>query len=152
MKKIINQTEIKFPALSQNEGFARTAAASFVLQLNPTIDEITDIKTAVSEAVTNCVVHAYPKKQGEVVLKIALEENSVHISVTDFGIGIEDFAKAREPFFTTKPGEERSGMGFTVMESFMDSINLVKNTNNQGVTVEMVKHIGQAKQKAVNER
>lgn len=146
MKESVNQMELKFGAFSQNEGFARTCAAAFCLQLNPTIDEITDIKTAVSEAVTNCVVHAYPNREGEISLKIVLEDKKAIITVSDNGIGIADIDKAREPFWTTVTTGERSGMGFTVMESFMDSVALTKN-NNAGVSVVMVKNIGEAASK-----
>lgn len=138
MKNIINTMTLNFKALSINESFARACVAAFCVQAQPTLDEITDIKTAVSEAVTNCVVHAYPKKAGEVVINVILYENAVEINISDFGIGIKDFAEAREPFFTTKPNEERSGMGFTVMESFMDVLEVFPNAN-KGVTVKLVK-------------
>ncbi len=122
-----NYMEVKFKAESVNESFARVCVASFCLPLNPTIDEINDIKTAVSEAVTNCVVHAYPKGVGDVVVRVEFDNNDVVISVSDEGVGIKDFQRAREPFYTTKPEEERSGMGFAVMESFMDDVQLQKN-------------------------
>lgn len=136
--KIINEMDITFDAVSINESFARSTVAAFCLQANPTIDDITDIKTAVSEAVTNSVVHAYPFGKGKINIKVKLLENSAIIEVSDFGIGIENFEKAREPFYTTKPNEERSGMGFTVMESFMDSLTLMKN-GKSGLTVKMEK-------------
>lgn len=145
---IVNEMSLTFKALSENEGFARSCVAAFCVQLNPTLDEITDIKTAVSEAVTNCVVHAYPKEQGEITVNVKLTNNSAIISVSDNGIGISNFEKARQPFFTTKPGQERSGMGFTVMESFMDKVNLLKN-NGKGVTVLMEKKFGQAEKKVI---
>lgn len=136
---IINEMEITFKALSVNEGFARACVAAFCVQANPSLDELTDIKTAVSEAVTNSVVHAYPKKVGDITIKVLLkDDNSVSISVIDYGIGIKDFKKAVEPFYTTKPEQERSGMGFTVMESFMDNILLSKNENG-GLIVTMEK-------------
>ena len=122
-----NYMEVKFKAESVNESFARVCVASLCLPLNPTIDEINDIKTAVSEAVTNCVVHAYPKGMGDVVVRVEFDNNDVVISVSDEGVGIKDFQRAREPFYTTKPEEERSGMGFAVMESFMDDVQLQKN-------------------------
>lgn len=122
-----NYMEVKFKAESVNESFARVCVASFCLPLNPTIDEINDIKTAVSEAVTNCVVHAYPKGVGDVVVRVEFDNNDIVISVSDEGVGIKDFQRAREPFYTTKPEEERSGMGFAVMESFMDDVQLQKN-------------------------
>ncbi len=135
-----NQMCLKFDSLSVNESFARSAVASFCVQLNPTLDEITDIKTAVSEAVTNCVVHAYPSEVGKVEVFVGLGTDSVFISVKDDGVGIEDFNQAREPFFTTKPNEERAGMGFTVMESFMDSLELLRGKNG-GTIVNMTKKI-----------
>ncbi len=136
--KVINEMELKFKAISINEGFSRSAIAAFCVQANPSMDEITDIKTAVSEAVTNAVVHAYPLKDGEITIKVKLYASGVVIEVIDNGIGIEDFDKAREPFYTTKPSEERSGMGFTVMESFMDSVTLLKN-GKSGLVVKMEK-------------
>ena len=134
--------EVSFKALSINEGFARVCVAGFCVQLNPTIDELGDIKTAVSEAVTNCVVHAYPKHNGSVTLRCEIDGNDIKIMVKDSGIGIKDIEKAREPFYTTKPDEERSGMGFSVMESFMDRVEVEKN-EDRGITVTMYKRIGQ---------
>ena len=139
-----NYMEIKFKAISENEAFARTCVASFCLQLKPTLNELNDIRTAVSEAVTNAVVHAYPNKIGDVTLRAEIERDLLTITISDNGIGIEDFAKAKEPFYTTKPDEERSGMGFAIMESFMDSLVLKRN-NNKGVSVVLSKRI--AKQK-----
>lgn len=136
--KSINEMELKFKAQSVNEGFSRSAVAAFCVQANPSVDEITDIKTAVSEAVTNAVVHAYPLKDGDITIKVKLYQTGVVIEISDNGVGIEDFEKAREPFFTTKPNEERSGMGFTVMESFMDSVSLIKN-GKSGLIVKMEK-------------
>ena len=136
--KIINEMEITFDAISVNEGFARSCVAAFCVQANPTLDEITDIKTVVSEAVTNSVVHAYPQKKGKITIKVQLLEQSVIISVLDKGIGIVNFEKAREPFYTTKPDQERSGMGFTVMESFMNKVNLERN-GSSGLKVTMEK-------------
>ncbi len=132
--------EVSFKAMSVNEGFARVCVASFCVQLNPSVDEITDIKTAVSEAVTNCVVHAYPTSvKGDVVLRCELEDDMVTITITDHGVGIKDIEKAREPFYTSKPSAERSGMGFTVMESFMDNVQV--SSNSFGTTVKMSKRI-----------
>ncbi len=144
MEKFNNYMEIKFKALSVNEAFARVCVASFCLALNPSIDEITDVKTAVSEAVTNCVVHAYPDECGEIVLRCEIIGNEVMIEIKDSGVGIEDFSKAREPFYTTKATEERSGMGFAVMESFMDSVELSKN-GLKGVRVVMKKRFNSHK-------
>ena len=137
-----NFMEVTFKAVSSNESFARVCVAGFCVQLNPTLDEIGDIKTAVSEAVTNCVVHAYPSKnKGLINLRCEIEDNFVKIYVKDHGVGIKDIKKAREPFYTTKPGEERSGMGFAVMESFMDKLDVYEN-EGRGITVEMLKVIG----------
>ena len=138
--KEINQVEIKVKALSVNESFIRASVAGFCLQLNPSIDELTDIKTAVSEAVTNSIVHAYPNKDGEILIKVILFNDSVKIEVLDFGIGIENVEEAKKPFYTTKPNQERSGMGFTVMESFMDEVS-VENTVNSGLKVTLLKKI-----------
>lgn len=133
--------EIKFKALAENSAFARNVVASFILPLNPSLNELSDIKTAVNEAITNVVVHAYPDKPGMIVMKITTNENKVNISITDNGVGIQDIERALTPFYTSKPNEERSGMGFTVMESFMDSLE-VKN-NKDGLTVFMSKEIEQ---------
>ena len=135
-----NKIEIKFKSLPENEAFARTCVSAFCLQLNPTLDEIGDIKTAVSEAVTNCVVHAYPDKVGEIIMEMICEDNKIHITIKDNGVGIENIEKALTPFYTTKPDEERSGMGFTVMDSFMDSL-VVKSNGVKGLIVEMSKRI-----------
>jgi len=136
--KAINEMEITFKAISINEGFARACVAAFCVQANPSVDEITDIKTAVSEAVTNSVVHAYPLGDGNITIKVKLYTTGVVIEISDTGVGIQDFEKAREPFYTTKPDDERSGMGFTVMESFMDSVTLQKN-GKVGLVVKMEK-------------
>ena len=133
-----NFMEVEFKADSVNESFARVCVASFCLPLNPSLEEISDIKTAVSEAVTNAVVHAYPKGGGVVRLRVELDGADVFITVSDEGVGIKDFKKAREPFFTTKPDDERSGMGFSVMESFMDDVQVSKN-GERGVKVFMKK-------------
>ena len=135
-----NFMEVNFKALSINEGFARVCVAGFCVQLNPSIDEINDIKTAVSEAVTNCVVHAYPKQNGIITLRCEIENGGVKIIIKDNGIGIKDIEKAKEPFYTTKPSDERSGMGFVVMESFMDSLT-VRSSPGKGVTVRMRKRL-----------
>ena len=140
--KYSNFMEVTFKAMSVNDGFARVCVASFCVQLNPSVDEITDIKTAVSEAVTNCVVHAYPTSvKGDVILRCELEGDLVTITVSDKGVGIRDVTKAREPFYTSKPSSERSGMGFTVMESFMDDVQVV--SNSFGTSVKMTKKISE---------
>ena len=144
-----NFMEVTFKAISINEGFARVCVAGFCVQLNPSIDELGDIKTAVSEAVTNCVVHAYPKHNGMVSLRCEIEDNTIKIIVKDQGIGIKDIGKAREPFYTTKPGEERSGMGFSVMESFMDKVEVASN-GDKGLVVTMYKQIGNEKLQVSN--
>ena len=134
--KAENYTKIEFPSRSSNEGYARTAAACFAAQLDPTLDEINDIKTAVSEAVTNAIVHAYPDKIGKIVLKLRIREGGVlEIVVQDWGVGIPYVEQARQPLYTTG-NEERSGMGFTIMESFMSSFS-VKSKPGKGTTVHM---------------
>lgn len=138
--KYSNYMEVTFKAISENEGFARLCVAGFCLPLNPSVDQLGDIKTAVSEAVTNCVVHAYPKGEGNVWLSCFIEGQDVKIVVKDCGVGIKDIEKAREPFFTTKPSEERSGMGFAVMESFMDKIEVAPNEKG-GLVVTMYKKL-----------
>lgn len=138
--KPVNQVKMEFESRSANEGFARTATACFAAQLDPTLEEVGDIKTAVSEAVTNVIVHAYPDSIGRVMLRLRLfEGNLLEITVRDWGVGISDLEKAREPMFTTG-GAERSGMGFTIMESFMDNMR-VKTAVNKGTTVTMRKRI-----------
>lgn len=136
-----NELFLRFKSLSENEGFARACVASFCLPLNPSIEFITDIKTAVSEAVTNCVVHAYPNSTGDIEINVRLTSNQIYISVRDFGIGISDVEKAKEPFYTSKPDSERSGMGFTVMESFMDRV-VVNSKLNHGTEVVLIKNVG----------
>ena len=138
--KIENQVTMEFPSRSTNEGFARTAAACFAAQLDPTLEEINDIKTAVSEAVTNAIVHAYPDTLGKVSLKLRIKEgNMLEIVVKDWGVGIADVDQARTPLFTTG-NEERSGMGFTIMESFMDTVR-VRSTPGKGTAVTMTRRI-----------
>ena len=140
MQRTENYMVMEFLSRSSNESFARTAVATFAAQLDPTLDEIGDIKTAVSEAVTNSIVHGYPNTLGKIVVKVRiLEKNTLEISVRDWGCGIENVDKAREPMFTTG-GEERSGMGFTIMESFTDRMR-VKSSVGRGTTVVMQKRI-----------
>ena len=135
-----NYIKLEFPSKSSNEAFARTAAAAFAAQLDPTLEEIGDIKTAVSEAVTNCIVHAYPETVGKVRMRLRILDSDVlEIAVQDWGRGIADIRQAREPLFTTG-GEERSGMGFTIMESFMDKLR-VRSTPGKGTTVTMLRSI-----------
>ena len=138
--KELNSMSLQFPSKSANEAFARGAVACFVSQLDMTLTELGDIKTAVSEAVTNCIVHAYPDSIGPVFLKAKLfEDGVVEITVRDRGRGIEDVGKAREPLFTTG-GEDRSGMGFTIMESFMDTLK-VRSRPGAGTSVTMRKRV-----------
>ena len=140
MQRMENYVTLEFLSRSSNEGFARVAAAGFAAQLDPTLDELGDIKTAVSEAVTNAIVHGYPDQLGKIVMKLKLlENNTLEITVRDWGKGIEDIQQARQPLFTTG-GEERSGMGFTIMESFMDRLT-VKSTSGRGTTVTMRRRI-----------
>ena len=136
----INEVVISFLSRSANEGFARTAAACFAAQLDPTLDEINDIKTAVSEAVTNCIVHAYPDSLGKITLRMRiLDGHSLELVIRDKGVGIPDVAQARTPLFTTGDGE-RSGMGFTIMESFMDAVK-VRSAPGKGTAVTLRKKI-----------
>ena len=138
--KPINEAKLTFLSRSANEGFARTAAACFAAQLDPTLDEVADIKTAVSEAVTNAIVHAYPDRLGRVTMRLRLlEGNELEVQVKDSGVGIADVEQARTPLFTTG-NEERSGMGFTIMESFMDELK-VRSTPGKGTTVTMRRQI-----------
>ena len=135
-----NYMSLEFPSKSCNEAFARSAVACFAAQLDPTLDELGDIKTAVSEAVTNCIVHAYPDRLGPVILKARiLPDNVLDVTVKDRGCGIADIAQARQPMFTTG-GEERSGMGITIMESFMTEFR-ISSVVGKGTTVHMKRKI-----------
>lgn len=140
--EIKNTMELKLPGLSVNEGFARSVVGAFATQLNPTLEEIADIKTAVSEAVTNAIVHAYPKSPGEILIFASLEGRTIRVVIKDFGIGISDISQARQPFYSTSNDDSRSGMGFTVMETFMDCVN-VNSEPGKGTSVELIKTIGQ---------
>ena len=135
-----NYIKLEFPSKSINEGFARSTVACFAAQLDPTLEELGDIKTAVSEAVTNATVHAYPDTIGKIILRAKLTpDNGIEITVRDTGAGIPDIDRARTPMFTTG-GEERSGMGFTIMESFMDTLR-IRSVPGRGTTVTMRKKI-----------
>lgn len=137
----INEMKIEFLSKSSNESFARIVTSSFVAQLDPTMDELLDIKTAVSEAVTNSIIHGYENMDNKTIsMHCKLYCNGIEITIIDFGVGISDIKKAREPLFTSKPLMERAGMGFTVMETFMDSVT-VNSTLGQGTTVTMFKKI-----------
>lgn len=134
--KVQNQVSLEFLSRSANESFARTAAACFAAQLDPTLEEVNDIKTAVSEAVTNAIVHAYPDSIGKITMRLRLlEDRSLEILVRDKGVGIADVEQARTPMFTTG-SDERAGMGFTIMESFMDSLK-VRSSPGKGTSVTM---------------
>lgn len=136
-----NEMRLDFPALPENEGFARMVVSAFMVPLNPTIEEMADVKTAVSEAVTNAIVHGYPETRGVVRLQASYRSDGLMvIDISDRGRGIADIARAREPFYTTAGGEERSGMGFTVMESFMDRVE-VHSAPGHGTTVRLVKQL-----------
>ncbi len=140
MRKILNEMRLSVLSRSANEGFVRTAVAAFVAQLDPTVDELADIKTAISEAVTNCIVHGYRESLGTIYIQVRIMENdSVNIKIRDKGCGIENVAQAMEPLFTTG-GEERAGLGFAVMESFMDKLR-VTSAPGRGTTVVMEKII-----------
>lgn len=139
--KLINELKIKIPSLSVNESAARSIVAAFVAQMNPTVAEVADIKCVISEAVTNCIVHAYPGITGNIYITAGIYSNrSVKLEIRDRGVGIGDIKKARQPLFTTSPETERSGMGFTVMESFTDKMR-VKSTVGKGTTVTLWKQL-----------
>ena len=135
-----NEMKLEFISKSSNEAFARVTVAAFASQLDPTIEELADIKTAVSEAVTNSIIHGYEKKQGVVKISSWLTENEIIIEISDKGKGIENIEMAKEPLYTTKPNLERSGMGFTIMESFMDKVD-VESVVGLGTKVTMSKII-----------
>ncbi len=145
--KETNEMEIVFDAISENEGFARVAVAAFMTGMNPTLEEVSDVKTAVSEAVTNAIIHGYgfgikeSETVGKVRLHCSIEGKMIRVSVEDKGVGIEDVSKAMEPLFTTKPELERSGMGFAFMEAFMDGVQ-VYSVVGEGTRVVMEKTLG----------
>ena len=140
-KRLRNRLETTFPAKSENEALARSVAAAFAAQTDPTIEELTEIRTAVSEAVSNAVIHAYPEGEGDVNFELCLyEDGTLVIAVEDQGVGIPDVAQAREPLYTTGTDGERSGMGFTVMESFTDRLE-VRSELGKGTRVLMVKRL-----------
>ena len=140
-----NQMNLQFSALSQNESFARVTVAAFIAQLDPTMDELTEIKTVVSEAVTNSIIHGYENDpNGIVYIQVSIEENIVEISIKDVGLGIVDVEEARQPLFTTKPDLESSGMGFTIMENFMDEVEVLTQPG-KGTEVRLKKHLHTSK-------
>ena len=136
-----NEMALEFDSRSQNEGFVRVAVAAFATQLNPTLEEVADLKTAVSEAVTNVVIHAYREKTGKVRIECSVREKEMTVTVIDYGVGIENTEKAMEPLYTTRPELDRSGMGFAFMEAFMDELE-VESQPGQGTTVRMKKKFG----------
>ena len=136
-----NEMKIVFDSRPENEGLARVAVAAFCTQLNPTLEEVSDLKTAVSEAVTNCIIHAYEGKVQKIEVRCRMQGRVIWVDVIDKGIGIENISKAMEPMFTTKPEKDRSGIGFTFMEAFMDEVT-VESQVGDGTTVHMKKAIG----------
>lgn len=137
-----NYMKLEIAAIGENESFARSCVAAFALRLNPTLEELSDIKTAVSEAVTNAIVHAYPQKseKNTIVIECRIEKDALHIEVVDSGCGIEDTSRAVMPFYTTLENEERSGMGFTIMQTFMNGFSL-ESEKGKGTAVKMIKRI-----------
>ena len=136
-----NEMEIRFDSRSENEGFARVSVASFLTQLNPTVEEVADVKTAVSEAVTNAIIHGYEQRVETVRIHCSIENQLFTVEISDRGKGIANVEKAMEPMFTTKPEDDRSGMGFSFMEAFMDSVE-VESKEGEGTSVKMTKTIG----------
>lgn len=135
---------LQFSALSQNESFARVAVAAFIAQLDPTMDELTEIKTVVSEAVTNAIIHGYDNNpEGIVYITVVLEDGVVKLTIRDEGVGIPNLDEARQPLFTTKPELERSGMGFTIMENFMDEVEVISN-ESYGTTIHLTKFLSKS--------
>ncbi|PLS01639.1 anti-sigma F factor [Neobacillus cucumis] len=136
-----NEMNLQFSALSQNESFARVTVAAFIAQLDPTMDELTEIKTVVSEAVTNAIIHGYENDpSGIVYINVTIEDSLIDMTIKDVGLGIADVEEARQPLFTTKPDLERSGMGFTIMENFMDEVE-VHSQPGSGTEVRLRKHL-----------
>lgn len=143
--KNTNEMELIFDSKSVNEGFARVAVAAFMTQLNPTLEEVADVKTAVSEAVTNSIIHGYEKQVKKIRIHCHLQEHTLYIEIEDHGKGMEDVERAMQPLFTTKPELERSGMGFSFMEAFMDDIS-VESEQGKGTVVKMRKEIGKGRE------
>ncbi|YAR63185.1 anti-sigma F factor [Bacillus cytotoxicus] len=136
-----NEMNLQFSALSQNESFARVTVVAFIAQLDPTMEELTEIKTVVSEAVTNAIIHGYEgNPEGIVYISVILEEAMVKLTIRDEGVGIFNLDEARRPLFTTKPELERSGMGFTIMENFMDEVEIISN-ESFGTTIHLTKYL-----------
>jgi stage II sporulation protein AB (anti-sigma F factor) len=140
-----NEMNLQFSALSQNESFARVTVAAFIAQLDPTLDELTEIKTVVSEAVTNAIIHGYENNpEGIVYISVSIEDGMVDLTIRDEGVGIKDIEEARQPLFTTKPDLERSGMGFTIMENFMDEVE-VHSEPGSGTEIRLRKLLSKSK-------
>ncbi len=138
---MVNYMILKFKSISENESLARCAIASFIEPLSPTLIDIADIKTSVSEAVTNAIIHGYDAKADEIVeMSAVIENETLTVKIVDQGKGISDIEKARQPMYTTRPELERSGMGFTIMESFMDSVDIISSVDS-GTTIVLKKHI-----------
>lgn len=144
MEQISNEMELIFDSRSANEAFARVTVASFMTQLNPTFEEVSDVKTAVSEAVTNAIIHGYENELHKISIKAWIQGKDLYLEIADKGVGISDVKQAMEPLFTTKPEMERSGMGFSFMEAFMDELEVISKVN-QGTTVRMKKTIGKGR-------
>ena len=140
-----NEMKIKFDSTYCNEGFERVAVASFLTQMNPTVEEVADVKTAVSEAVTNAIIHGYEKRQGKIRIFCRISENQIFMEVSDKGKGILNVEEAMQPMYTTKPEEDRSGMGFAFMEAFMDEVK-VESEPEKGTCVRMKKIIGKGRE------
>lgn len=140
--KTVNQMRLSFPSKSRNEAFARSTVSAFITALDPTLSELNDLKTAVSEAVTNCIVHGYRRQSGTVYIFASVkDDNTVTVKIRDKGVGIEDIKQAMQPLFTTSPEEERAGLGFAVMQSFCDKVR-VNSAPGKGTTVTLIKKIG----------
>ena len=140
--KTVNQMRLSFPSKSRNESFARGAVSAFITALDPTVSELNDLKTAVSEAVTNCIVHGYRRQNGTIYIYASVrEDNTVTVKIRDKGVGIENIEQAMQPLFTTSPEEERAGLGFAVMQSFCDKVR-VNSSPGKGTTVTLIKKIG----------
>ncbi len=140
MVKAQSFMKLEIPSLSENESFARVVVSAFASRLDPTLEEISDIKTAVSEAVTNAIIHAYEERVGLITISAHLEGKKLFVTISDQGVGIADLEQARQPLFTSKPELERSGMGFTIMENFMDTMS-VHSSPGEGTTVTLMKAI-----------
>lgn len=136
----LNTMTLKIPSKSENERFARTVCAAFVLELDPTLEEISEIKTAISEAVTNAIIHGYDCDEGEIIIKGEIKDRTVTYIISDNGCGISDIEKARKPLYTGKPDSERSGMGFSIMEAFMDELS-VESEIGEGTQITMKKRL-----------